>query len=56
MNIDSISLLGNYAEIYERNLGTLIPDHGLNRVWTEGGILISPPFLEQPQPTPDPNQ
>lgn len=42
-----ISTVGNYAEIYDRNLGegtpTFIP-RGLNSLYTEGGLLYSPPF------------
>jgi len=42
-----IKLVGNYAEIYNRNLGegtpTFIP-RGLNSLFTAGGILYSPPF------------
>ncbi|MEA4907042.1 MAG: amino acid ABC transporter substrate-binding protein [Anaerolineaceae bacterium] len=42
-----ISQVGNYAEIYERNLGegtdTYIP-RGLNSLYTDGGLLYSPPF------------
>jgi len=42
-----ISQVGNYADIYERNLGegtpTFIP-RGLNQLYTEGGLLYSPPF------------
>jgi len=42
-----ISQVGNYAEIYERNLGegtpTFIP-RGLNSLYTEQGLLYSPPF------------
>jgi general L-amino acid transport system substrate-binding protein len=38
---------GNYEEIYNRNLGPNtqfdVP-RGLNKLWNEGGILISPPF------------
>jgi len=42
-----IKQVGNYEEIYNRNLG---PDtiydvpRGLNSQWTDGGILYSPPF------------
>lgn len=42
-----ISQVGNYGEIYDRALG---PDtafnlpRGLNNLWTEGGLLYSPPF------------
>jgi general L-amino acid transport system substrate-binding protein len=42
-----IKSVGNYAEIYERNLGegtpTFIP-RGLNSLYTGGGLLYSPPF------------
>ena len=41
-----IKQVGNYAEIYARNLGeetqTFIP-RGLNSLYTDGGILYSPP-------------
>ncbi len=42
-----IKNVGNYAEIYDRNLG---PDtvfnlpRGLNSSWKDGGLLYSPPF------------
>ncbi|BCB21561.1 amino acid ABC transporter substrate-binding protein [Bosea sp. ANAM02] len=39
---------GNYAEIYERNLGTgsaLGIPRGLNQLWNMGGILYAPPLL-----------
>jgi general L-amino acid transport system substrate-binding protein len=39
--------VGNYAEIYERNLGPDTPfdlPRGLNTQWTEGGLLYAPPF------------
>jgi len=42
-----IKQVGNYAEIYERNLGegtpTFIP-RGLNSSYMDGGLLYSPPF------------
>ena len=43
-----IKQIGNYAEIYDRTLGegsTLKLPRGLNRLWNEGGLLFSPPFL-----------
>ncbi|CCQ73656.1 amino acid ABC transporter substrate-binding protein [Magnetospira sp. QH-2] len=43
-----IAQVGNYGEIYERNLGAAAPvtlDRGLNNLWTKGGLLYSPPFL-----------
>ena len=39
--------LGNYGEIYERNLGPDTPFNlarGVNSVWLDGGLLYSPPF------------
>jgi general L-amino acid transport system substrate-binding protein len=42
-----IKKVGNYGEIFERNLGkgTKIGfDRGLNQLWTHGGLLYSPPF------------
>jgi general L-amino acid transport system substrate-binding protein len=42
-----IKQVGNYSEIYERNLGestaTFIP-RGLNSLYTQGGLLYAPPF------------
>ena len=41
-----IKTVGNYGEIYERNLGpkgaVAIPRDGLNRLWSKGGLLFSP--------------
>ena len=39
-----IQAVGNYAEIYERNLGPLGIPRGLNRQWTDGGLLFAYPF------------
>ena len=39
--------VGNYAEIYDRNLGpntVFNLPRGLNRLWRDGGLLYSPPF------------
>ncbi len=37
--------VGNYGEIYDRNIGQPLGlDRGLNQLWTEGGLLYSPPF------------
>ncbi|MEA5554438.1 amino acid ABC transporter substrate-binding protein [Anabaena cylindrica UHCC 0172] len=39
--------VGNYGEIYDRNLGTqtkLNLPRGQNQLWTKGGLLYSPPF------------
>ena len=43
-----IKAVGNYAEIYDRTLGDGSPlklPRGLNRLWNDGGLLYSPPFL-----------
>ena len=42
-----ISLVGNYAESFDSNVGPDTPvalDRGLNALWTDGGILYAPPF------------
>ena len=40
-----IQHVGNYGEIYERNLGEPFGlERGLNSLWTDGGLLYSPPF------------
>ena len=40
-----IKAVGNYGEIYERNLGaTAKLPRGLNRLWRDGGILYAPPI------------
>ena len=45
---NAIKSVGNYGEIYERNLGSkgavAIPRDGLNRLWSKGGLLFSPSF------------
>lgn len=42
-----IKNVGNYGEVYERNLGKgsqFQLDRGQNDLWTRGGLLYSPPF------------
>ena len=42
-----IAATGNYGEVFEKNLGTstaLGLARGLNALWTEGGLLYTPPF------------
>ena len=44
---DIIREVGNYAEIYERNLGPktkLGLNRGLNKLYTDGGLLYAPPL------------
>lgn len=36
--------VGNYEEIFDRNLAPLGLDRGLNRLWSEGGLLYAPPL------------
>ncbi len=39
--------VGNYGEVYERNVGQESPlkiERGLNRLWTEGGLHYAPPI------------
>jgi len=39
--------VGNYGEVYERNVGTgskLGIPRGLNQLWNAGGILYAPPI------------
>ena len=43
----AISTQGNYAEIFEANIGESTPiglARGLNAQWRDGGLLYSPPF------------
>jgi general L-amino acid transport system substrate-binding protein len=42
----AISAVGNYGEIFDRNLGAgsqLLIERGLNNQWDKGGILYAPP-------------
>lgn len=43
----AVKAVGNYAEVYERNLGVnsrLGIPRGLNQLWQSGGILYAPPL------------
>ncbi|MBP0623377.1 amino acid ABC transporter substrate-binding protein [Cupriavidus consociatus] len=43
----AIKAVGNYGEIYERNLGAKTPlnvPRGLNNLWNKGGIMFAPPI------------
>ena len=45
--VTMISQVGNYAEIYDRNLGpetAIALERGLNSLWTDGGLLYAPPY------------
>ena len=39
-----ISQVGNYEEMFVRNLIPLKLERGVNSLWTQGGLLYSPPF------------
>ncbi|MCW2242082.1 type 2 periplasmic-binding domain-containing protein [Azospirillum canadense] len=44
-----VSQVGNYGEIYDRNLGKgtrLGMERGLNALWTQGGLMYAPPLGE----------
>jgi general L-amino acid transport system substrate-binding protein len=44
---DIVKTLGNYGEIFERHLGTKTPiglSRGRNALWSDGGMIFSPPF------------
>ena len=44
---NAIKGVGNYGEIWDRHLGPntkIGADRGLNNLWTNGGLMISPPF------------
>jgi general L-amino acid transport system substrate-binding protein len=41
-----IKAVGNYGEIFERNVGPNTPiqlPRGLNSLWTQGGLQYAPP-------------
>ncbi len=42
-----VKQVGNYGEVFERNVGVNTPlgiERGLNALWTDGGLMYSPPF------------
>ncbi|MCU0527012.1 MAG: amino acid ABC transporter substrate-binding protein [Elainella sp. Prado103] len=40
-----IKHVGNYGEIYQRNIGEPFAlERGLNSLWTDGGLIYAPPF------------
>lgn len=40
----AIKAVGNYGEMYERNVTPLGLARGVNKLWNKGGILYAPPF------------
>jgi general L-amino acid transport system substrate-binding protein len=39
-----IKQVGNYAESFQRNVAPLGIQRGVNALWTQGGLMYSPPF------------
>jgi general L-amino acid transport system substrate-binding protein len=42
-----VKMVGNYGEVFERNVGVSTPlklERGLNALWTNGGLMYTPPF------------
>jgi general L-amino acid transport system substrate-binding protein len=45
--VKAVAAVGNYGEIFERNVGAgsrLGLERGVNRLWSDGGLIYSPPF------------
>jgi general L-amino acid transport system substrate-binding protein len=40
----TIKQVGNYGEVFDRNLTVLGLQRGLNALWTNGGLMYAPPF------------
>ena len=36
--------VGNYAEIFERNIAPMGVERGVNRLWRDGGLMYAPPL------------
>ena len=46
MAVNVVGAVGNYGEMYDRNVGRNSPlniERGLNRLWSQGGLLYAPP-------------
>jgi general L-amino acid transport system substrate-binding protein len=44
--VQALKASGNYGEIFERNMGMNTPirlERGLNRLWSDGGLIYAPP-------------
>jgi general L-amino acid transport system substrate-binding protein len=45
--VRAVKAVGNYGEMYARNLGSGSPlaiERGLNRLWNDGGLMYAPPI------------
>lgn len=46
-SLRAVQAVGNYGEMFDRNLGSRSPlalERGLNRLWTQGGLMYAPPI------------
>ncbi len=43
-NYQVVSQVGNYGEIFDTHLTPLGLERGVNALWTDGGLMYSPPF------------
>jgi general L-amino acid transport system substrate-binding protein len=43
-NLQVVTQVGNYGEIFENNLAPLGLERGVNALWTDGGLQYAPPF------------
>jgi general L-amino acid transport system substrate-binding protein len=41
---NAIKQVGNYAEIWDRDMAPMGIPRGLNRLWNNGGLMYSPPL------------
>jgi general L-amino acid transport system substrate-binding protein len=41
---NAVRAVGNFAEVWDRNLSPLGMERGPNRLWRDGGLLYAPPF------------
>jgi general L-amino acid transport system substrate-binding protein len=42
--VNALKAVGNYGEIWTRNIGPLGIPRGLNNLWNKGGIVYAPPI------------
>ena len=41
---DAVKQVGNYGEMWERDIAPTGVERGRNRIWTQGGLMFSPPL------------
>jgi general L-amino acid transport system substrate-binding protein len=42
--VKAVKAVGNYGEVWSRNIGPLGIPRGINNLWTKGGIVYAPPI------------